>query len=161
MKFQQHLSLVNHQRNHFGSRKFNKFIHNFNYVTYYTDLTTKKNIFAHIWYCSVYIFAHMWYCSVVVYLPDLKHMCTSTHVYQYTCVLTHICIESEHICSSLVNKSPTLQCHKYDQINFLWCLLQITFSESSTIHQSLFPQFFVISVNPLALIHCNISWNNY
>ena len=38
-----------------------------------------------MWYCSV--FAHiMWYCSVVVYLPDLKHMCTSAHVYWCTYV---------------------------------------------------------------------------
>ena len=40
-----------------------------------------------MWYYSAYIFAHMWYCSVVVYLPDLKHICTSAHVYWHTYVV--------------------------------------------------------------------------
>ena len=45
---------------------------------------------------------------------------------QCTYILVPICCETEHICSNLSNKTPTIQYHKYDQIYlFLLCDIAI------------------------------------
>ena len=76
-------------------------------------------------------------CSYVILQCNCSFTRFKTYVYQCTCVLMHICSEFEHICSNLVNKTPTLQYRKYDQIHFfLWRQLLPISRELCFIHRS-------------------------